>query len=85
MGSGRMSSPRWKRSQDRPPSPAWEAFLGILLRVDLSASWCQAWVWALPATSLSTGAPSHLVAAPMGPAHFLLTPVLNCPTSLVLH
>lgn len=56
----------------RPPSPVWEAFLGILLRVDLSASWCQSWVLALPATSLSTGAPSYLVVAPMGSSPLLV-------------
>lgn len=72
METGRMSSPWWKRSQDRPLSPAWEAFLDILLCVDLSASWCQAWVSALPATSLSTGAPSHLVAAPVGSSLLLV-------------
>lgn len=37
-----------------------------MLCVDLSASWWQAWVSALPVTSLSTGAPSPLAAAPMG-------------------
>lgn len=37
-----------------------------MLCVDLSASWWQTWVAALPVTSLSTGAPSRLAAAPMG-------------------